>query len=132
MIVDTSVVIAILLREPGFKDLVTVLQSVREVGIGTPTLAEASIVLASRSERDPRPILSRFMQEFHLVEVPFGEPHWREAASACLRFGKGRHPARLNFGDCLSYATARVADQPLLYVGEDFSRTDIEPAVQRM
>jgi ribonuclease VapC len=60
--------------------------------------------------------------------VAFGEPHWRAALEAFRRFGKGRHPAGLNFGDCLSYAVARVAGHPLLFVGNDFSCTDIEVA----
>jgi ribonuclease VapC len=57
--------------------------------------------------------------------VPFDEGHWREALAAFIRFGKGRHPAGLNFGDCLSYATATIAAQPLLAVGEDFAKTDL-------
>lgn len=60
--------------------------------------------------------------------VPFGEDHWRQAAEAYARFGRGRHKAALNFGDCLSYAVARLADQPLLCVGDDFARTDLAPA----
>jgi ribonuclease VapC len=60
--------------------------------------------------------------------IPFSEDHSRVALQAYLRFGKGRHPAALNFGDCLSYATAFVARQPLLFVAGDFSQTDIEPA----
>ena len=54
------------------------------------------------------------------------DTHWGEAVEAYERFGRGRHATRLNFGDCLSYATAKLAGQPLLYVGEDFSKTDLE------
>jgi len=129
MIVDTSAVIAIVQEEPGFERLVRAMLSADSVGIGTPTLTETAIVLASRINQDPRPDLSRFMQESEMVEVPFGERHWREATEAFLRFGKGRHPARLNFGDCMSYAIARVADQPLLFVGNAFRQTDIEAAL---
>jgi len=60
--------------------------------------------------------------------VSFGEDHWREAARAFRRFGKGRHPAALNFGDCLTYAVARLAGAPLLCVGEDFPQTDLDLA----
>ena len=63
--------------------------------------------------------------QFGIVDVPFGELHWRAAVEAYSRFGKGRHKAGLNFGDCITYATARLADQPLLFVGEDFSQTDL-------
>jgi len=60
--------------------------------------------------------------------VPFTEEHYDVAVSAFLRYGKGRHPAALNFGDCVSYALARASGLPLLYTGTDFSKTDITPA----
>ena len=62
------------------------------------------------------------------VVVEFGTAHWEAAVSASWRFGKSRHPAALNLGDCIAYATARVADQPLLAKGHDFAKTDIELA----
>ncbi len=62
--------------------------------------------------------------------VPFEAAHARAAREAFDRFGRGRHPAALNFGDCLTYATARVAGMPLLFVGDDFARTDLEPAMR--
>lgn len=61
--------------------------------------------------------------------VPFDERHLAAAADAFARFGKGLHPARLNFGDCMAYAVAKVAACPLLYKGDDFARTDIAPAL---
>ena len=61
-----------------------------------------------------------------MTVVQFGEAYYAAAVEAWLRFGKGRHPAQLNFGDCMSYAIAKVADQPLLCVGEDFIKTDLE------
>ena len=109
MILDTSAVIAILLKEPGFETLLAKLAAEPEVGIGVPTLAEAAIVLSARIRQDARGILSRFLAEASLVTIPFGEVHWGTAVGAWLRFGKGRHPASLNFGDCLSYATAKVS-----------------------
>lgn len=129
MILDTSAVVAIFLEEPGFEALEDAIAATEFVGIGTPTLTESAIVLASRLARDPRPTLRGFLHEFGLAEVAFGELHWRAATEAFLRFGKGRHPAGLNYGDCMSYATARVASQPLLFVGDDFRRTDIEAAL---
>jgi len=56
---------------------------------------------------------------------PTVERHWRTAVEAFRRFGKGRHPAALNFGDCLTYATAKLADRPLFFVGNDFGKTDL-------
>lgn len=128
MILDSSVIIAIALREPGFEELVAKLRSAETIGIGTPTLTEAGMVLSARLGVEPQALLDRFLRDFGVVPVVFGELHWREALEAFRRFGKGRHPAALNFGDCLSYAAARLADHPLLFVGNDFSQTDIEAA----
>jgi ribonuclease VapC len=72
--------------------------------------------------------LARFVHEVGMSVIPFGDLHWREAVEAYTRFGKGRHPAALNFGDCLSYSVAKLAEQPLLFVGDDFTQTDIEVA----
>jgi ribonuclease VapC len=70
-------------------------------------------------------VLDRFLRDFQVTPIAFGELHWLEALEAFRRFGKGRHPAALNFGDCMSYATAKLAGRPLLFVGDDFTRTDI-------
>jgi ribonuclease VapC len=128
VIVDTSAVVAIALREPGYEELVTKLRAANILGIGTPTLTEAGLVLSSRLGLEPQALLDRFLRDFGVVPVVFGEQHWREALDAFRRFGKGRHPAALNFGDCLSYAAAKLAGHPLLFVGNDFARTDIEAA----
>lgn len=128
MILDSSAVIAVIAREPGYERLIARMRDADVVGIGTPTLAEIGLVLEGRFGLDARALLERFLQDFEVLTVPFGDTHWRAAVAAYRRFGKGRHKAALNFGDCLSYATARLADQPLLYVGEDFPRTDIESA----
>lgn len=128
MIVDSSAIIAILLREPGWQALVAKLASATAPGVAAPTLAETGLVLTAKIGPRAVSLLSRFLQETGLSVVPFAEPHWRLAVEAYARFGKGRHPANLNFGDCLTYATARLADQPLLFVGEDFAKTDLEPA----
>lgn len=125
MIVDSSALAAIVFREPGYPELFEKLAGARNAGVGTPTLAEAGIVITARLRRDARPLLERILQEFEIVQVPFGEAHWREAVRAYRRFGKGRHRAALNFGDCLAYATARLAGQPLLCVGLDFRKTDL-------
>lgn len=127
MILDTSSIVAILLQEPGFEDLLqTIIDG--DAAVGTATLTETAIVLSARLRRDARPVLSRFLAEASIAVVPFGEAHYSAATDAWLRFGKGRHPASLNFGDCLSYAVARLADEPLLFVGDDFARTDIATA----
>ena len=123
MILDTSAVVAILLKEPGYQELLRTMADAN-AAIGTATLTETAIVLSARLGRDARPLLSRFIAEASIAVVPFGESHYGTAVDAWLRYGKGRHPASLNFGDCLSYAVARLADEPLLFVGDDFARTD--------
>jgi ribonuclease VapC len=128
VILDSSVVVAIALREPGHEELMAKLRSADTLGIGTPTLTEAGMVLSARLGVEPQALLDRFLRDFGVMPVAFGESHWREALEAFRRFGKGRHPSALNFGDCLSYATAKLAGHPLLFVGDDFSRTDIETA----
>lgn len=128
MIVDTSALVAIVLQEPGFDDVLNKLARAPRAGIGTPTLAELGLVLTARLRSDPRSLIVRLLDELTVVEIPFGDAHWREAVDAFGRYGRGRHPAGLNFGDCLTYAVARLAGEPLLYVGDDFSHTDLEPA----
>ena len=93
--------------------------------MGAPTLAETGIVLSSRLGREALTLLSLFVHETRLTVIPFGEEHWLAAAAAFQRFGKGRHRAGLNFGDCMTYAVARLSGQPLLCTGRDFPRADL-------
>ncbi len=128
MIVDASAILAVIFREPGYDALLAKLQSAEAVAVGAPTLAEAGIVLHARLGDASRGLIERILDELSIQEIPFGEVHWREAVDAFRRFGKGRHPAGLNFGDCLTYAAAKLSGEPLLFVGEDFARTDLERA----
>jgi ribonuclease VapC len=128
VIVDSSALAAIVFREPGYEALIAKLLAARWAGIGTPTLAELGIVLAVRLGTDPQAVITRLLDEFDIDAVPFGDDHWREALDVYRRFGRGRHRAALNFGDCLAYAVARLADAPLLYVGGGFAATDVTPA----
>ncbi|MCP4422537.1 MAG: type II toxin-antitoxin system VapC family toxin, partial [Chloroflexi bacterium] len=66
-----------------------------------------------------------FLKETNMIVIPFTEAHYETAVSAWLKFGKGRHAAKLNFGDCMTYATAKLAGMPLLFIGDDFSQTDL-------
>jgi ribonuclease VapC len=127
VIVDSSALVAIVLREPGWEALAGKLSS-GPAGTGAPTLAEAGIVLSAKMGPRGRSLLARVVQEARLSVVPFTDEHWPIAVDAYARFGKGRHAAGLNFGDCLSYAVASLAGQPMLYVGEDFSKTDLARA----
>lgn len=125
MILDSSAIVAIVLREPGFESVVHKLAAAEAVGVGAPTLAEAGIVLSARLERDARGMLQGLLLEWEAETVSFGDAHWREAVSAYARFGRGRHRAQLNFGDCMAYAVAKLAGEPLLCTGDDFARTDL-------
>ena len=125
MIVDSSAVVAILLREHGAEELLAAIMASEFVGIGAPTAAETGLVLTSRMRRNATGSLLRFFDETGIEIVPFTNLHWQRAIDAYCRFGKGRHPAALNFGDCMTYATAALARQPLLCRGDDFRKTDI-------
>ena len=128
MVLDSSAIVAILLLEPNHEELQAKIESAPGVAIGAPTLVETLMVLTGRVRGKPILALRELLRAAEAEVIPFSEDHIRVALQAYLRFGKGRHPAALNFGDCLSYATAFVARQSLLFVGGDFSRTDIEPA----
>ncbi|CAN5847558.1 type II toxin-antitoxin system VapC family toxin [soil metagenome] len=125
MIVDTSALLAIAFQEPGYDRLIGTLVAAAAVAAGTPTLAEAGIVLSARLGADAHGMVERLLDEFGIQEIPFGEVHWREAVDAFRRYGKGRHPARLNFGACMTYASAKLSGELLLFVGEDFALTDV-------
>jgi ribonuclease VapC len=125
VIVDSSAIVAIVLREPGWEALAAKLGAAPAAGIGAATVAESGLVLTAKSGKNMRPVLLRFLQETRLTVIPFGEEHWRVAIDAYTKFGKGRHAAALNFGDCLTYATAKLADEPLLCLGDDFVETDL-------
>lgn len=126
MIVDASAVIAVLLKESGHERLVAHLAEAEVSGIGAPTLTEAGIVLTARLGSVAMSMLGRLIDEVGIIVIPFDEVHWRIAVDAFDRYGKGRHAAALNYGDCMSYAIARRADAPLLAVGNDFPQTDLD------
>jgi ribonuclease VapC len=126
VIVDSSVIVAILLRQPDYAPVLEQLARATAPATGAPTLTETGIVLAARLGVAGKTLLARFVQESGLVVVPFGDDHWGAAVDAFLRYGRGRHPAGLNFGDCLTYAVARLAGEPLLCLGDDFARTDLQ------
>ena len=128
MILDSSAIVGLLLKESGHEGLFSKLASAPNLGIGTPTFLETAIVLSARLERNAQGILANFIQETETVVIPFSHAHCSAAHQAWLNYGKGRHPAGLNFGDCAAYATARLAREPLLCTGDDFARTDLELA----
>ncbi len=93
--------------------------------IAAPSATECMIVLSHRYGPVGRTVYERVRQEFDLAIVAFTEAHTVVAHRAYVDFGKGRHPAALNFGDCMTYAVARLAGESLLCVGDDFPQTDL-------
>ena len=125
MILDTSSIVAVLTEEPDAPRILAALASADDVGIGAPTVVETGIVLTARLGAVGRSLLSRFLEESEAEVLAFTPEHWSRGVDAFSRFGKGRHRAGLNFGDCLTYAIAAVARRPLLCVGQDFAETDL-------
>ena len=125
MIVDSSAVLAVMFREPNAETIVSTLEAAPEVGIAAPTAVETGIVLTARLGVVGRSLLARFLTEASVDVLPLTADHWPFAVDAYARYGKGRHPAGLNFGDCLTYALARAGDRELLCVGDDFPQTDL-------
>ena len=135
IVVDTSVVIAIILDEPGAFHLVTrlLLEPVGERRMSAASYLEAGTVIAGRKISNPSSAaaeLDAFLADSHIDLVPVDEVQARAALHARIQYGKGMgHGGVLNFGDCFSYALAKALNAPLLYVGDDFRRTDIVSAL---
>lgn len=125
IVVDTSALMAILLDEPEAAGCMTAIETSGRLLISAGTLAEALIVAARRNIGEE---MAELVEGLGFEIVPVTSSSARRIAAAHGRWGKGVHPAALNFGDCFAYVTARDHDCPLLYVGDDFSRTDLLPA----
>ena len=121
--VDTSALMAVALGEAGADSCIEALEGETDVLISAGTVAEALIVAARRNVGEE---MRRLIDELGLDVVTVTLASARRIASAYERWGKGVHPAGLNFGDCFAYEVAKEHGCPLLYVGQDFSRTDIE------
>lgn len=129
MVIDTSALIAVLLGEAAAERLIEAIEAAGSRKVSAATVVEASLVLLGRYGEAGDAQLDRLLQTISADIVPVDDVHVRAARDAAQRFGRGRHPAALNFGDCFSYALAACSGEPLLFVGDDFSRTDIECAV---
>jgi ribonuclease VapC len=126
MVVDTSALLAILQNEPERRIFNEAIEAAEARLLSTASYVETSIVLESRygaeGVRDLDHLIARAQITLEAVNVEQA----RLARDAFRKYGKGRHPAGLNFGDCFSYALSRSLDQPLLFKGNDFPRTDVE------
>jgi ribonuclease VapC len=129
MIVDSSALIAVLLDEPEADAFRRVMLEASRVSLSAVTYVEASIVIAGRTGPLGLDCLNDLLNGIQAEIISFDGQQSQFAVEAWLRFGKGRHPACLNFGDCCSYALARQLREPLLFKGNDFSKTDLESAI---
>ena len=128
MVIDTSAIVAIAFdeEEASFFEYLIVEDPIKL--ISAATLFEAAMVIEARLGEAGGRELDRWLSKAGLQIVPVEAAHVDEARSAWRRFGKGRHPACLNFGDCFSYALSKITREPLLFKGDDFSKTDVVAA----
>jgi ribonuclease VapC len=124
--VDTSALMAILLDEPKAEDCMAAIEAADRLLISAGTVAEALIVAGRRDLADH---MTELIVGLGFEILPLTAASARRVAAAHGRWGKGVHPAALNFGDCFAYEVAVEHDCPLLYVGNDFSQTDVRPAL---
>lgn len=126
MVIDTSAIMAMLLAEPSAERVIAAVESDPRRLVSAATVVEASLVMLGRYGEAGDPPLDRLLRTLGAEVVPVDEQQVALARDAALRYGRGRSPASLNFGDCFSYALAVARAEPLLFVGDDFSKTDVE------
>lgn len=125
MVIDTSAIIAILLGEPEDAAFARMIASSSSRLMSAVSWVECSMVMGGRQGTAGLADLDRLIARARIELSPVQLPHAELARAAFLRFGRGRHPARLNCGDCFAYALAKATDEPLLFKGDDFGLTDI-------
>ena len=126
-VVDTSAVVSVLFREPGYEEIMRKLMTPGNL-MSAATWVELGIVIEARKGPSGAQLLDELMKRTAIQVVPVDRDIAEEAVVAWRRFGKGRHPAGLNLGDTFSYALAQRRGLPLLCKGDDFSRTDVAVA----
>jgi ribonuclease VapC len=129
MVIDSSAVIAIMFKEPERARLEAAIRSAPTRLISAPNLVEVSIVVLSRRGEEGLALLRELLADMRIEPTPLTPAHADISIDAFRRYGKGRHRAGLNFGDCFSYAVAKATGEPLLFKGDDFRHTDIERAL---
>ncbi len=130
MVIDSSVLIAILESESEAKQLAEAIEQDQVRLISAVSVVETTIVIENRRGSDGVKALNLLMDKIAIEVIPVTAEHATTACQAYRDFGKGRHPAKLNFGDCFSYAAAKLRHEPLLFKGNDFNQTDIDCCIQ--
>ncbi len=128
MTIDTSAVLAIVQGEPEREEFSLLIEQADLRLISTVSVLEATMVMEGRKGDSASSVLDQFLRDLAIKTVAFDAEQLELARTAFRRFGKGRHRAGLNFGDCAAYALARWSGEPLLYKGTDFGATDIRRA----
>ena len=128
VIVDSSAVLAVLYREQDAERYETAIAAAPNCRMSVANVLEVSIVVEGCGGAAAGHELDVLLESVAIELAPVTVEHIEAARSAWRRFGKGNHRAALNFGDCFAYALAKTTSEPLLFKGEDFARTDIEPA----
>lgn len=125
MIIDSSALVAIILKEPDAIGCMTKLSKASSLSMSAVTLTETSMVLLSRGGQIKLDLLDAYLAQIDAEVVPVDRVQALIAREAFERYGKGRHKAQLNLGDCFVYALAKYFGEPLLFLGNDFSQTDL-------
>jgi ribonuclease VapC len=131
IVIDTSAIIAILKEEVDAKCLAEIILNSERCFFSAIGFFEASMVLIGRGPPELADGLDALVEQTGIEIVPVDRELAGASRAAFVRFGRGRHPAALNFGDCVSYALAQARGLPLLYKGEDFAKTDVISAARR-
>jgi ribonuclease VapC len=129
MIVDTSALLAILFDEPDAERYARALAEADTMRVSAGNFVEAAVVVEAQTHAGGRGQFDTLIRRAGIVLEPFTEEQAHIARQAYTGFGKGRHPAGLNFGDCFAYALAKATAEPLLFKGPDFSKTDVTAAL---
>jgi ribonuclease VapC len=126
MVLDTSAVLAILQNEPERRKFNEAIDAAETRSLSTASFVECSMIVESRYGADGVRDLDLLIAKAQISLAPVDEEQANLARRAFRKFGKGRHPAGLNFGDCFSYALTKALQEPLLFKGNDFSQTDVD------
>jgi ribonuclease VapC len=129
MVIDSSAVLAILLAEPEQERFLQAIGAAPVRLISSVNALESSMVIENRKGKTGGRELDLLLHRSGVEVVASTAEHYEVARDAWRRFGKGNHPASLNIGDCFAYALSQVSGEPLLFKGNDFSQTDVTPAL---
>jgi ribonuclease VapC len=129
MVIDSSALLAILQNEPERRSFNEAIETAATRSMSVATFVDVSIVMEVRHGAEGVRDFDQFVERADIALVDVTADQGRRARRAYARYGRGRHRANLNYGDCFAYALADALDEPLLFKGEDFSHTDLAPAV---